>query len=251
MPTEYYYPDAVNATPRTYADWTVNTGDKGAATLPGGGRAGPPTHDDDTTYITATLSTTKYQELSIDMPSPIGSISAMTASMRHRYVSGTTGAAIRSLYFINAAGTLGTVVVSISNGTTSYATETLTNALDKRPGGGNWSNGDFDEASADIRFATHYGANNNDDIVRVTSVFGQITYEPPSGGGFAFLLQLAGLGALPFVGAMDFSQFLKYLSWRRAYHPRHTLMRDRAEILRAWDEVKSYRHPRFFYGFAQ
>jgi len=246
MPTDFYYPDAVNSTPRTYAQWTVSAGDKGAATQPGGGRAGPMTHDDDTTYITATLSTIKYQELSVDEPSPIGPISALTATFRHRYVSGSTPGAIRSLYFINSSGTLGTVILSINDATTSYVSETLTNALDKRPGGGSWEGADFTSAATDIRFATHYGANNNDDIVRVTSVWGQITYEPPA-GGFAFLLNLAGLGALPFVGSMtDFAHFRRYLDWRRVYHPRHTRFGSRDEIMRAWHEVRAHRHPTFF-----
>lgn len=74
-----------------------------------------------------------------------------------------------------------------------------------------------------------------------TSIFGTLTYNPLP-GGFIFLLQLVGLGALPFVGAMDFRQFLSYLSWRRAYHPRQTILTG-DEVKTAWDEIRAYRHP--------
>lgn len=172
-----------------------------------------------------------------------------TAGFRHRASAGTPQ---RALYFVNAAGTPGgAAIANVTDATTSYADagpNDVSNAATYRPGGGSWVLADFDdETSIFARVHTTSGIGNNS---VVTSVWGQIEYVGQS-GGFTFLLQLAGLGALPFVGAMDFQQFLRYLSWRRAHHPRHTLMRDRAEILRAWDEVKSYRHPRFFYGFAQ
>jgi hypothetical protein len=44
---------------------------------------------------------------------------------------------------------------------------------------------------------------------------------------------------------MDLSQFLRFLSWRRRCHPRHTILTG-AEVRQAWDEIKAYRHPRFF-----
>jgi hypothetical protein len=75
-------------------------------------------------------------------------------------------------------------------------------------------------------------------------MWGQLTYESPT-GGLVFLLQLAGLGALPFVGAMDFSHFMRYLAWRRAHHPRHTILTG-DEVRQAWRELREYRAPRFF-----
>jgi hypothetical protein len=46
---------------------------------------------------------------------------------------------------------------------------------------------------------------------------------------------------------MDFGHFVQFLSWREKYHPRHTKMLD-DEIITAWREIKSYRHPVFFGG---
>lgn len=248
MPTEFFYPDAVNAAPVTHDAWSANSGNKGAAVLPGGGRAGPMTHDDDSTYLSAGGGGVgpDNQEISVDFPGPVGVLTALTGSFRHRFVSGSSGNVRRALYWaIN--GTLGAELASVIDGTTSYADTTDTDALTgHRPGGGNVNSGDINSAAPnDLRFLLQRTANNNDDITRVTSLFGQITYLPPS-GGFAFLLQLAGLSALPLVGRLtDIAQFRSYLSWRRRFHPRHTKMTPE-EIVRAWDEIKAYRHPAFF-----
>jgi hypothetical protein len=45
----------------------------------------------------------------------------------------------------------------------------------------------------------------------------------------------------------DYTQFEKFLQWRHDVHPRHTIL-TADEKVQAWDEYKSYRAPRFFYG---
>jgi hypothetical protein len=114
-----------------------------------------------------------------------------------------------------------------------------------RPGGAAWVVADFLDSTT--YFPTMY---TNDDVASltyVTSVFGEITYSPPS-GGFAFLLGLAGLMSLSLAGPMqDHTQFEKFLQWRHDIHPRHTILTSDEKVV-AWDEYKSYAHPRFFYG---
>ena len=78
-------------------------------------------------------------------------------------------------------------------------------------------------------------------------MWGTLTYTP-AGGSFMFILGLAGLAALPFLGPMtDLAHFDHYMSWRRAHHPRHTKWSSPAERLEAWAEVRAYRAPRFFF----
>lgn len=121
----------------------------------------------------------------------------------------------------------------------------ISNGPTYRPGGGAWVLTDFDDQTT--IFA---GVTMNTGDVNATgfcsSLFGQIGYTPPA-GGFAFLLNLTGLGALPFVGALtDFTHFRKYLSWRRRFHPRHTIMEE-DEVREAWADIKAYRSPKFFF----
>jgi hypothetical protein len=157
---------------------------------------------------------------------------------RHR-VSGSTR---RLLRFSNAAGTKGNAYVDVTDSNASYASTgpvDVSNATTYRPGGGSWVLADF--ADDKTLFVCCQITSGN---AVFTSIWGDIAYTPPA-GVLVFLLQLAGHGALPFVGAMDFGQFLRYLSWRRASHPRHTILTD-DEVRQAWRELREYRHPRFF-----
>jgi hypothetical protein len=80
---------------------------------------------------------------------------------------------------------------------------------------------------------------------RVTSVWGDLDYTPP-GGSFMLILNLAGLAALPFVGRLtDIGQFRSYLSWRRAHHRRHTILRE-DEIRQAWNEYRAWTWRTYF-----
>lgn len=242
MPTEFWYP--ISSTPHDLPassdDFTAHVAaNKNVACRPSGGRAGPIVHDD-TTWDERTGAGT--QALNIDWPGPISVLTGVfTGAIRH---SGDGSSVNRFSRFTNAAGTSATVYVNVTDTSASFVSSSLvdvSNAATYRPDGGSWVVADY---ANDQTIFVRIG-NASAGTAYVSSVWGELGYEPPA-GGFAFLLQLAGLGALPFVGAMDFGHFTRYLAWRRAYHPRHTLMRDRAEILRAWDDVKSYRHPAFF-----
>ena len=245
MVIEYWYPisGAPHDLPAGMDDWSNAGGaNKNASQRVGGGRAGPPTNDDDTSYIAWTLNGgLAEQAANIDWPSPVGNYDGvLTASFRHKSTSGT-----RAINMGNAAGSLGVEINTSSDSSGAYVQGALldiSNAGTFRPGGGSWLATDFQDDKTIftvVRTAAGGGVQ-----VRVTSVWGQIGYTPP-GGAFVFLLQLAGLGALPFVGAMDFSHFLRYLSWRRTSHPRRTILTG-DEVHRAWRELREYRAPRFF-----
>jgi hypothetical protein len=80
---------------------------------------------------------------------------------------------------------------------------------------------------------------------RFTYIYRSIDYTLAS-GGFVFLLNLAGLGALPIVGALtDALHFQKYMAWRQRIHARHTVFTP-DELRQAWREIRAYRFPRFF-----
>jgi hypothetical protein len=193
------------------------------------------THDDATSNIFASAGT-EIQALNPDWPGPVGLVSAITLAFRQQ----SGGFRSRSVLFSNAAGTLGSDVINVGD-IVSWTTLGPTDAMSARPGGGSWVGSDFADDKTQfptVRYVSGSGS------IQCTSIWGGLTYTPPV-GGLVFLLQLAGLGALPFVGAMDLSQFTRYLSWRRAHHPRHTILTG-AEVRQAWDELRAYRHPRFF-----
>jgi hypothetical protein len=250
VPTENWYPisGAAHDLPAGTDDWVTggsgDTGQKPTNVRVGGGRSGPATHDDNTTYITETTNG-EDQGLNIDWPGPMAALgSTFNANWRTR----TGGATSRSAYIMDAAGNLGTAWGNLTSNDAGYVDQgpiDISDAATYRPTGGSWGIADFANEQTMFAKLLQYSAGQT----VCTSVWGAIEYTPP-GGGFAFLLNLAGLAA-PIAGAMDFGHFMRFLAWRRVHHPRHTLMRDRDEIMTAWREVKSYRHPRFFYGFAQ
>lgn len=246
MPTENWYPisGATHDLPAGMDDFTNSGGaNKNASTRVGGGRAGPATHDDDTTYIRRTWSAgTEEQSVNIDWPGPMAkqeASSTFTANARHR----VSGATRRLGRMTNAAGTHGgTAWMDVTDSAAAYANTgpvDISNAATYRPGGGSWALTDFDDEAS--LFATIQITSGD---VIVTSIWGSIQYQPPV-GGFLFLLNLAGLMALPFVGRMaDFAQFSAYLDWRRAYHPRGTIMEPH-EVMTAWREYREYRWPTY------
>ena len=245
MATENWYPisAAPHDLPSGHDDFT-NTGgaNKNASTRVGGGRSGPATHDDATSYISEGTNG-EDQALNIDWPPMSVWDGVLTAGWRVS-VSGASAPLSFNLYMVNAAGASGGAIVTESLNNTGFKTTgpvDISNGTTYRPGGGSWSAADFGEA---VTFARTLRAGGPDGTCLVTSVWGEISFTPP-GGAFVFLLQLAGLGALPFVGAMDFSHFLRFLSWRRLHHPRHTVLTG-DEVRQAWRELRAYRAPRFF-----
>jgi hypothetical protein len=198
------------------------------------------THDDNTTAVSKDGQNVNYQELSIDEPGPMVSISAITLGFRTRGVSATVS---RILYFAFGDGVFGAQAANDAVSDNVFRSTGPADASGTRPGGGSFIPNDFTRAD-DVRFLLRYSATANISAI-YTSVWGEITYIPPS-GGFVFLLNLVGASALPFVGALtDLSHFRRYLSWRERFHPRHTTWGP-GEVLDAWRDVRAYRAPRYF-----
>lgn len=250
MPAEFWYP--ISATrhdiPAGYSD---GTGDNSGA-RPGGGRAGPMTHDDAATYI-AVNTNEAYAEraVNLDWPGPIGSYAnaagTITAGGRHAWISGAGPASIRSCFFLNATPTEGSAFVGVSDTNAAWVTTGPidVSAAAYRPAGGTWVTSDF--ANDTTIFASMREGNAPTGFVQgaFTSIWGVLTYNAPS-GGFVFLLGLAGALALPHVGRFpDFISFRRYLDWRTLYHPRHTKWSP-GEDLVAWRDVQAYRYPTHF-----
>src|SRR5574341_186169 len=81
MPTENWYPisGATHDLPAGKDGFTNSGGaNKNASTRVGGGRSGPATHDDDTSYIDS-IAGDLQQGLNIDWPSPMAQIDTATA----------------------------------------------------------------------------------------------------------------------------------------------------------------------------
>jgi len=237
MAVEYWYPISAATHDLPYDAWTLGAGaNKNAATRIGGGRAGPVTHDDDTSYVNATGA--QRQAFNIDWPGPIVAWSGLTAGFRLKETA--VAAQTVSQEFANITPTLSGTFNTTDPG--GYATVGPIDVAAYRPTGGTWVPSDFKDDKT--TFATVVS---NATAVVVTSVFGQMTYTPPA-GGFVFLLGLAGAMALRGVGVIpDFSHFMRFLEWRRAFHPRHTILDDK-EIADAWINLRTYRWPTYFYG---
>ncbi len=257
MAQEFWYTisGAPHDLPAGYDDFSnVGGANKNASMQIGGGRVGPATHDNNTTYISGSTNETLIEQaLNVSWPGPMQAYSGVfTAGARHRYVSGPV-AILREAYFTNSAGTRPTNFVSVTNSNTSYedgGPNDVSNAALYRPGGGTWGITDFDDEQSIFAGVAHSTAPTGNTISRFTSIWGEISFNPMS-GGMIFLLNLAGLGALPFVGRLvDFAQFTHYLTWRRACHRRHTLLTpDEARV--AWCELRAYTWPkRIFLGAA-
>jgi hypothetical protein len=237
MPAEFFYPISGSGTLiGTYDEWTLGAGaNKNVACRPGGGRPGPMTHNDATSYLTAPSNAVNVrQELRLDWPSPIGSVSAITLGERTQHTG--AGNTVRTVQFMNAAGTLGGVVASVQDSNT-WETTGPSDAAAKRPGGGAWQGSDCLEAETGIYllcFGSTAGATGY-----CTSVWGLLTYDPPP-GGLIFML-----GSLVAGAVLDFGQFMGYLTWREAFHPRRTRWAP-GEAEWAWREFRAYRHPAYF-----
>lgn len=243
MPTENWYPisNATHDLPASTDDWTLGAGaNKNVACQVGGGRAGPATHDDSSSYISRGT-TTGNQALNIDWPGPMASYDGVLTA---NYRDATNGTAVTRSMVMISSGAAGTAFLSVNNNSGIYVDhgpQDISVAATYRPGGGSWQVSDFaDDKTIFVRMSQDGGTG----TVFVTSVWGTISFTPTS-GGFAFLLGVAGL--LPVLGALtDMGHFTRYLAWRRRFHPRHTILTG-AEVEQAWREIRAYRHPRFFF----
>ncbi len=238
MPTEFWYPPTGATHDLNNDAWQKVGGNANAATRPGGGRLGAMTHDDASSYISSLSSS--WQDVNIDWPSPMGFYDGvLTATWRQR---GTAGTSLQRLMkFRRPGGATNGDIYNITNTVTTYVTQALldVSGTGHNPDGVAWGTADFDdEASTNMSFWTDHNASN----ARVTSVWGQISFSPPTKGGFVFLLGLLP----PLVGHFVFrADFERFLSWRRLYHPRHTILTG-AEVQQAWEELRAHRHPKFF-----
>ena len=240
MATELWYP----LTPKTWGtpfyDHLFSAGggaDKESRTKPGGGRSGPATHDDATTYIYYNVyQTGGYQMLQVDWPSPIGAASEVKLANRTMHTGGGNSAFGHQIHSSEGSGT------NVGSQTFDEGWTTRGPTVSTRPGGGSWTAGDFVGDYTWTRVNV-YNDQSGSAQRRFTSVWGEITFSPPGGGGLLFMLGLAGLA--PLVGTIvDFAQFLAFLSWRRDFHPRRTVL-EPVEVRRAWAELKAYRAPSF------
>jgi hypothetical protein len=190
----------------------------------------PVTHDDGTSFIQEAGATNDQQTYTLTgKPAGISVVNGLTIGARHQGVGGQIAG------FMRMDATNGTAAFTVNTGA-SWATRDPVAA--PRPGGGSWTPADVFNSTLQMGVrCTVLSAN-------CSTLWVELDYLP-SVGALVFLLNLAGLGALPFVGAMDFAHFLRYLSWRRAHHPRHTILTG-DEVRQAWNEIKAYRHPRFF-----
>lgn len=251
MPTEFWYP--ISGTPHDlpsgWDSFTLGAGaNKNVATRPGGGRAGPMTHDESTTYISAVANGAAHkQAVNVDWPGPILSLTGvMTAGARTARAGGSSPQ--RYQHMVGPAGANGTLIWSSNENSGGYVTHgpfDISNAATYRPGGGSWLVSDF--ADDKTMFTDAYEQTATGPTVFFTSMWGTLGFVPPLGGGFVFLLGLAGAMALPHVGRFpDFVSFRRYLDWRARFHPRHTRWAP-GEAIEAWREIRTYRWPTHFF----
>jgi len=242
MPTEFWYPISGATHDLDFDAWSdAGPTNKNASTRPGGGRSGPMTHDDETSYVFSAA--VASQALNVSWPSPMSAYSgSLTASFRHH---SRFGGSNRRLFMQKTAPPqTNQAVYDITNSNATWISEPLKNISNGtlyRPGGGSWVLADFVGETETFALVSNLTGTGDG---AVTSVWGQIAFAGT--GGFVFLLGLAGMSALPIAGALDFGHFSRFVSWRRTHHPRGTVFRDRDEVLEAWREVRAYRHPRFF-----
>jgi hypothetical protein len=239
MITEFFYPIAAaeHDLPAGMNDFSgAGSGaNKNDRTAPSGGRAGPMSHDDATSYTTVTGEPTQ-QAYNVSWPSLVASIASITLAFRHCAIAAV--GIQRKCAFVNAAGTFGTTIHTSYDNSTTWATQGPSDASSGRPGGGSWVAADvandmtqFIVAFTDLDIGT----------LAVTSVWGELGYEIPS-GGFAFLLGLAALAP----SLVGFDQLEKLAAWRTLYHPRHTVWAA-GELMKAWADIQSYNWPTYFY----
>lgn|SRR5574341_2688426 len=246
MPQEFFYPitgaphdlPAVENTYNVFGGGNVNS-----ATRPGGGRSGPMTHDDATTYVHK-VGQPHQQAYNLDWPGPMAEWAGVL-TLGWRQCSLDAVGIQRKLAFLKAGPTYGGTATTAYDASTTWTTQgpiDVSNGATYRPGGGTWVNSDFGETTT---FAVTFTDLDVGQLA-VTSIWGEVSYTPP-GGGFAFLLGLAGLAALPYLGTFaDFEQFERYANWRTHHHMRGTVWAP-GEIQKAWDDVQAYTYPTFYF----
>jgi hypothetical protein len=196
-------------------------------------------HDDVATRIDSTTPGW-IQDLNIDWPNPIGSLPAGFTFTFYGRFNTNGGAPTVGLRFDDESGTFGGNIASVNPvAWTTYGPYDVSNGVTHAPSGAAWEVVDLQSGSpyTNVRIG-HSGVGTQ---ARGTSVWGELEYTPPS-GGFTFLLGIAGAAINPLVGSInDFATFMRFLEWRRLFHPRHTIMKGE-EVLQAWRELKECKH---------
>lgn len=197
----------------------------------GGSKPAAVSDQSDATYIVSSDNATYTESYVLeDLPAEAGTISgSVTGNLRRVYTGDppTLTALFRLSGTDSEAGVSNDV--SIGNVAAAFASA---------PGGGAWTVAGVNGLEAGLKAVCGIA-----DFQYCYEIWVTGNYDVQN-GGFAFLLQLAGLSSLPLAGAMDVSQFLRYLAhWHRRQS--HSIISG-DEICRAWAEVKAYRHPTFF-----
>jgi hypothetical protein len=265
MPTEYWYPitSAQHDQPVGYTNGAffqvVGGGNGNDAHIPGGGRAGPPTHDDATTYVRdfSNGAAADLVGFNIDWPSPMAVYTGNTFTglgMRSRSLlhGGGGSTATRKFSFLDQVPQIGTYgTARAAAGTSAWFTDApidVRTGATYKPDGTAWDVSDFQDDTTIMLNGFFYdnGGGGHNSQNNVTSTWGTMEYEPPA-GGYAFLLNLVGAAALPFVGRLtDFAQYQSFLKWRELYHKRHTKMTVPDELAISWADLQAYRWPTYF-----
>jgi hypothetical protein len=268
MPTEYFYTesqaehDLYGGVGGARNQFTLGAGaNKNIATQIGGGRAGPPTHDDDTSYIVHPYSLgNAWQQVNISWPSPLEKwLGVLTLAHRTRVDLATgAGNGWRTIRFAYTGGTNNwwysspTNIAAVNNASATYVTSALVDVSDAtlcRPLRGAedtqtvWHASDFRNGNNNRLCCIVYGHSEETTYERDiwwTSIFGEISFYPYPNDGWLFLL-----GLLPFT-LTGIEQFKDLLSWRKTSHPRGTVMHP-GETEEAWRAYKEYRRPAYAY----
>lgn len=242
MPVQYWYTES-GATHNINSDTWTNSGgaNKNASIRIGGGRTGPVTHDDDTTYIVSSASG-QLQDCNVDWPGPVSALVSgytFTAYWRHRATQNTPQ---RLLRFVHDDGTQGGDIDDQTDNNTAYVTDgpvDISNGVTYSPNASAWTPSDINESANYLNVQVEHQVAVT--TVRVTSVWGQLEFSPPAAAWYLVL----GLTAAPFVGALtDLGHFMAYMDWNRLYHRRHTILRP-WEVREAFSSVRAYPHTRY------
>lgn len=230
MPAENWYTISGATTGIVHDAWTLGAGaNKNVAVQIGGGRTGAVTHDDDTSYVDATGA--QRQCFNADWPGPIIAFTSLTCGFRLKETA--VAAQSVSQEWCTSGGTLSATFNTTDPG--GYATVGPIDVAALRPGGGSWVPADFADNTAMQPCIV-----SNATAVRVTSVFGVLTYTPPV-GGFVFLLGLGPLVVLPCIESLQ-----KLMAHRSIASPRQTKWLP-GELQAAWRDIREHVWPSYFH----
>jgi len=191
----------------------------------------PVAHDDGGTFIQEAGGVNEEQSFTLTgKPGGVASVNGVTIGARHQNAGGQIAG------FMRMDAVNGAVAFTVNTGA-AWATQAPATA--PRPGGGGWTPADISNSTLQM------GVRCTVLSVNCSTIWVELDYQQVF-GSLVFLLNLAGLSALPIAGPMDFGQFMCYLSWRCRHHLRHTILTEE-EVRQAWRELRAYAWPRYFF----